>query len=95
MSSLVEVASAIVLPALESVFGDGEIESFTIASSGTGTNVWIELVVVGETYRDVVIDGDAAPQTEQYWRDRLTSNLADFVSESHFGWGQNRQPGVG
>jgi len=28
--------------------------------------------------------------TVDEWRERLRSNLVDFVAESRFGWGQNR-----
>ena len=50
----------------------------------------LTVVVCGETYRDLVVQGGVPDMSAEQWRERLRSNLVDFVAESRFGWGQNR-----
>jgi hypothetical protein len=46
--------------------------------------------VEGETYADAVVQAGVPGQGVEDWRERLRANLVDFVAESRFGWGQNR-----
>jgi hypothetical protein len=51
----------------------------------------LSLTVQGETFEYLVVQGDVPNMTAEYWRENLRSLLVDFVSESRFGWGQNRE----
>jgi len=50
----------------------------------------VTIMVEGETFHDHVVQGGVPGVGVEEWRERLRSNLADFVAESRFGWGQNR-----
>lgn len=91
MLSLVDVTSAIVLPAIRAVFKDSEVSAFELRLSGDyGDSVSLSLTVAGEAFVDNVVQGDIDGMSAEQWGERLRSNLVDFVAESRFGWGQNR-----
>jgi hypothetical protein len=48
------------------------------------------MIVAGETFQDHVVQSARPGVGVDEWRERLRSNLVDFVAESRFGWGQNR-----
>jgi hypothetical protein len=50
----------------------------------------LSLTAVGETFFDYVVQGHVDDLSAEEWCERLRSNLVDFVAESRFGWGQNR-----
>lgn len=53
--------------------------------------VRLSLKVAAEEFEDVVYDVESAEDLELTdLTDRLVSNLNDFVAESRFGWGQDR-----
>jgi len=89
--NLVEAASAVVLPALAAVFRDGEISAFALSfSDELDGSVALTLTAKGETFTDLVVQGHVDDTSPEEWRERLRSNLVDFVAESRFGWGENR-----
>jgi hypothetical protein len=91
MLSLVEVTSEVVLPAIRAVFEEGEISAFEISRTDElEGSVRLSLTVRGETFLDYVIQGHVDNMSPEDWCERLRSNLVDFVAESRFGWGQNR-----
>lgn len=88
---LLDVADAVVLPALRSVFNDDEVSSFELTvSDERGGSLALTLTARGETFRDLVVQADVSGMTAEGWLERLRSNLIDFVAESRFGWGENR-----
>lgn len=91
MLTLLEATTAVVLPALRSVLDDGEIRSFELGlSDELEGSVVLRLDVRGEIFCDLVVQGHVPHTTPEEWRERLRSNLVDFVAESRFGWGENR-----
>ena len=92
MVTLAEVLSAIAAPAIQAVFEEGEISAVTVKREPSLGEGWItlSLTAVGEDFFDYVVQGDVDEHGVAEWRERLRSNLADWVAESRFGWGQNR-----
>ncbi len=89
--SLVEAMSEVVLPAVRAVFEEDEISSFEVSHSDElDGSIRLSLMARGETFVDYVVQGHVNGTSVEDWCDRLRSNLADFVAESRFGWGQNR-----
>ena len=88
---LAEAATDVVLPALRAVLRDDELDSLDLTRSDEmGGSLALTVVVCGETYRDLVVQGGVPDMSAEQWRERLRANLVDFVAESRFGWGQNR-----
>lgn len=91
--SLLWILTDIVSPALQQVLPDDAITRVQLAhcpTPYTGPDaVRLEVNVAGEDFGYVVFDPETFISTEDA-RDRLTSELADFVAESQFGWGQKR-----
>ena len=91
MISLVDVASVVVLPAVRAVFREGEVSAIqVIVDEARGGSVSLSLTAGGETFHDLAVQGDVEGQSHDDWRERLRSNLVDFIAESRLGWGQNR-----
>jgi len=91
MMSLVDATSQVVLPAVRAVFDEGEIDGFEISHSDElDGSVRLSLTAKGETFLDYVVQGHVDDMSAEDWCERLRSNLVDFVAESRFGWGQNR-----
>ncbi len=91
MMSLVDATSEVVLPAVRAVFEEGEISALEISHSDElegSFRLW--LTARGEKFMDYVVQGHIDDMSAEDWRERLRSNLVDFVAESRFGWGQNR-----
>jgi hypothetical protein len=90
--SLVDATSQVVLPAVSAVFDVGEIDAFEISRSDElGGSIRLSLTAMGETFVDDVVQGHVEDMGPDDWRERLRSNLVDFVAESRFGWGQDRE----
>lgn len=90
--SAVALLRDIVGPAIGSVLRDDEVDSVQLTRQIEGTNVVHELVVVakGEEFRTVVHDTSVAyPPGGPV--EVLREQLVDFVAESRFGWGENRE----
>ena len=88
---LLEASTTVVLPALRSVLAENEICSLELSlSDELDGSVVLHLDARGEIFRDFIVQGIAPQTTPQEWRERLRSNLVDFVAESRFGWGENR-----
>jgi hypothetical protein len=88
---LTDVASEVVLPALRAVFRHGEVGAFQLShEDGSDGNVWLSVTARGETFTDRVVQAGVDDMSSADWRDRLRSNLVDFVAESTFAWGENR-----
>jgi hypothetical protein len=88
---LLDAASSVVLPAVRAVFRDGEVSTIRLDIDDLGGgSVSLSLTAKGETFRDLVVQANVDEDSPEAWRERLRSNLVDFVAESRFGWGQNR-----
>ena len=59
-------------------------------SNEKGGSVQLLLTAGGESFGDLVVQGHVEHMTDEEWSERLRSNLVDFVAESRFGWGENR-----
>ena len=90
--SLSDALSEIVVPAVRAVFKDDEVSEISVELDPDlhEGSIVLSLTVVGEQFRDLVVQGDVDGYRLEDWRERLRSDLADFVAESQFGWGQNR-----
>jgi hypothetical protein len=91
MTELVDVASGIVLPAMRAVFKEGEVSAFELRlTDELEGSVALALTAQGETFDYLVIQGTVPGMSTEEWSENLRSLLVDFVAESRFGWGQNR-----
>ncbi|WP_248581228.1 hypothetical protein [Nocardioides sp. InS609-2] len=91
MMELVDVACEVVAPAMRAVFKKNEVSAFELSvTDELEGSVALSLTARGETFRDYVVQGFAPQTSVEEWRERLRSNLVDFVAESRFGWGENR-----
>lgn len=90
-STMAVLTSEVVGPAISAVLKDDELgdAELTLRSSDDGNQVQMFLTVRGERFEDLIYDA-SMDYPLSGWRDRLTSNLQDFVAESKFGWGQKR-----
>jgi hypothetical protein len=88
MADVAEALRTVVLPAVEAVFRDGELSSIQVRVEDD--SVRLVLTAHGEIYSDVIVQAGVSAQSSAQWRERLRSNLVDFVAESRFGWGQSR-----
>lgn len=91
MIDLVVVAGEVVAPALRAVFQDGEVSSLElrVTDEAEGT-IALSLTVCGEAFDYPVVQGEVPDMTAEDWRENLRSLLVDFVAESRFAWGENR-----
>ncbi|WP_137294626.1 hypothetical protein [Nocardioides dongxiaopingii] len=92
MESLVDVMRVVVEPAVRAVLTDRELTSMHLTRDQL-VGYSLSLVAVGETFQDWVVQDGVPHLTLADWRERLRSNLVDFVAESGFGWGQDREHG--
>jgi hypothetical protein len=90
--SLSDALSEIVAPAVRSVFHDGEVSEISVRFDPAllGGSITLSLTAVDEEFRDLVVQGDVDGYRVEDWRERLRSDMADFVAETRFGWGQDR-----
>jgi hypothetical protein len=90
--SLADAMAEVVVPAVRAVFKDDEVTavSVTFDPELLGGSITLSLTAVGEQFNDLVVQGDVTGYGIDEWRERLRSDMADFVSESRFGWGQDR-----
>ena len=91
-TGLAEAISDIVIPAVRAVFREGEVSAIQVRFEPAleGGSIVVTLTAEDEDFHDVVVQGNVADLGLEEWRERLRSNLVDFVAESRFGWGQNR-----
>ena len=91
MMDLVDVASDVVMPAVRAVFKDGEVSAIElrVSDSEAGT-VSLVITARGETFEYPVVQGHVPDMGPQDWSENLRSLLVDFVAESRFGWGEDR-----
>lgn len=88
---ILDVASEVVLPAMRAVFKDGEVSAFEVRyTEERGGSVEVTLKAKGEEFHYLAIQGDVPGGTAADWSENLRSLLVDFVAESRFGWGENR-----
>lgn len=94
------LCSKVAWPAVAAVLHPDELTSFKIevrAQRGDGDfAVTLTVLAKSERYVDVVYESswlDLGDHPIEYLRERLVSNLQDFVAESEFGWGELRKLG--
>lgn len=92
MESVLALLRTVVEPAVSAVLKSGEVTSLELFEADQG-GFKLRVVAVGETYEDWVVQAGIEGMTVEDCRERLRSNLVDFVAESGFGWGQNREDG--
>jgi hypothetical protein len=91
MMELADVASHVVAPALRAVFRPGEVCELTLRVSNEAEgSVALQVAAQGETFNYLVVQGNVPDMTAEAWSENLRSLLVDFVAESRFGWGENR-----
>lgn len=90
--SLSDALSEVVAPAVRSVFRAGEVTEISVQFDPEllGGSITLSLTAVGEQFLDLVVQGNIDGYRAEDWRERLRSDMADFVAESRFGWGQDR-----
>jgi hypothetical protein len=90
--SVVDACTEIVGPAIRAVFEDGEVSAITVRFDPEleEGSITLLLTAVGEEFQDIVVQSNVHGYDVADWRERLRSNMADFVAESDFGWGQSR-----
>ena len=78
----------VVSPVLRALLRDGELEALSVEH--TGGEVQLELTLRGEIFRTTLWSAsiDEPPADT---RDRLASDLQDFIAESRFAWGDQRR----
>jgi hypothetical protein len=87
MTDPLELLDEVVLPVLRALTHPGEIEAVSVEH--VDGEVWAEVTLRGEIFRDAVW----SPSVEEApadARDRLASDLQDFISESRFARGEQR-----
>ena len=94
IAGVADVMASIVSPALEVMLKPEELHAVSLTRR-TGPDSephWyadLELNLVGERFHDRVYESTIDASVTE-WRNRLASNLQDFVAESRFGWGEWR-----
>ncbi len=78
MVDLVETVRTVVLPAIEAVFRDGELDSVNVRVEGDP--VHLVLTAQGEAYFDEVVQAGVPVHIKADWGERLRSNRVDFVA---------------
>lgn len=91
MMDVIDVADQVVAPAMRAVFRDGEVTRLELRVRAKA--VELTLTAQGEMFTYPVIQAEVGPKDAAEWRENLRSMLVDFVAESRFGWGQNRELG--
>lgn len=88
---LADVASEVVAPAFRAVFKEGEVSRFALSvTDELGGSVALSVTACGETFEYLVIQGRVPGMNAESWSENLRSLLVDFIAESRFGWGENR-----
>ena len=91
MMELADVAGDVVAPALRAVFKPGEISAVSLRlTDELEGSVALSLTAQGETFDYLVVQGSVPGMSAEGWSENLRSLLVDFVAESRFGWGQDR-----
>jgi hypothetical protein len=88
---LLDVASQVVVPAMRAVFRDGEVTTSDLKSRRD--NIALSLTVEGETFEFSVVQRNVPGRSREDLPENLRLLLVDFVAESRFGWGENREHG--
>lgn len=87
---VVEAMAEVVVPVLRDLLRDGEVDSVSVG--WVDGELWLEATLRGETFRDPLSARSDPPWSVPAARERLTSDLQDFIAESAFGWGEQRLP---
>lgn len=90
--NVADAESQIVTPAVRDVFAEGEVSAIAVRFDPDleGGSLTVSLTAEREEFHDLVVQGNVDGYTIADWRERLRSNMADWVAETRFGWGQNR-----
>jgi len=89
--SLLDATSEVVVPAVRAVFDPGEVSAIEVGhSEELDGSIRLCLTARNETFVDHVVQSHVDHMSAEDWCERLRSNLVDFVAESRFGWGQDR-----
>lgn len=94
---LTRVLTEIVVPAVQRVLPEDPIDQLELAycanpyveNETKQDAIRFEIQVAGEVWGHVIYAPEVFVSFEES-RDRLISDLADFVAESRFGWGEKR-----
>jgi hypothetical protein len=86
-----EVLGTVVIPVVAALLHEENIQEICMYSDdASGSETQLRIVADGETFRFYVTTPGQAPESPEDMRHRLAEDLQDFVSESAFGWGQQR-----
>ena len=76
---------------MRAVFKDDEVSAFALrVTNKSGGSVALSLTARGEMFDYLVIQGNVPGMSAEDLSENLRSLLVDFVAESRFGWGENR-----
>lgn len=94
IAGVADVMASVVSPALEVMLKPDELHAVSLArrTGPDSESHWyaeLELDLVGERFVDRVYESTIDCSVTE-WRNRLASNLQDFVAESRFGWAEWR-----
>jgi hypothetical protein len=82
-----DLLDEVVSPVLRVLTRAGELEAVTVER--TGGEVRLELTLRGEIFR-TTLWSPAVEEAAADARDRLASDLQDFIAESRFAWSESR-----
>lgn len=85
--SLIAVLRDVVVPAIDAVIYE-DVEQLSLVQDVDG-NIELLFRIGEDVFTDRIVQ-TATPLEPAEWQQRLLSNLEDFVAESSFAWGQNR-----
>lgn len=89
--AVTEVLGTVVLPVLRQLTRDGEVDGVEVG--WVDGELLLAITLRGETFRDPVWAPSDPPWSPETARERIASDLQDFIAESRFGWGQQRATG--
>lgn len=85
-----EMIVDVVMPVLSGMTHGDEVDSVSVGWADG--QLWLEAVLRGETFREPLWVPSDPPWSVGTARERLISDLQDFIAESKFGWGELRLP---
>ncbi len=85
---LATVVAEVVLPVLRRLARPGEVDDLSIGWNADGLG--LRITMRGELFGEYLW-ADDLPWSPVEARERLASNLQDFIAESRFGWGELRE----
>lgn len=92
---LADLRRRVVDPVVASLFSPAEVDEVSVrwGALPAGGDVWVRVVAEGELFEHLALYGGSDPADPVARLDaaaQLADRLEDFVSETRFGWGEQR-----